>query len=34
MKNIKEKAVCKHGEGSLNVIVVNRAAEAEKGALK
>lgn len=34
MNTVREKAVCKHGEDSLNVIVVNRAAEAEKGALR
>ena len=34
MNPVREKAICKHGEGRLNVIVVNRAAEAEKGALR
>ena len=34
MNTVRETAVCKHGEDSLNVIVVNRAAEAEKGALR
>lgn len=34
MNTVREKTVCKHGEDSLNVIVVNRAAEAKKGALK
>lgn len=34
MYTVRKKAVCKHGEDSLNVIVVNRAAEAKKGALQ
>lgn len=34
MNTVREKAIYKHGEDSLNVIVVNRAAEAKKGALQ